>query len=603
MILTDAQIVEIIKNPLHGGDIREGIRLQDEHKVHVTGEGYTDALVRIIGQKRAVDYGTRELKQPITKFLTKKIRDELSRWKNSQGTRKTYRFGSDEKKAIEFRKQLSVVWKNGSIDSFSSSFLNDALYTDFGGFAIVERPRVEGEVEVRDGIPGKKTGQPYLIFKALGDIYDYRLTGRKVEYLITKFPTGMEGETWYRVLDDKGDYLYKTTGSGNVELIDGSAIKNTLGYVPAIQISNINLTPLNDHVKTSHIDQTLPLLEDYMTRHAEHVISELIHASPLLAIKGTKCNYVSPTGQACSNGKVWTNEGNEINCPHCDGVGATVPKTSSEIIVVPELDKEGKTYNPSMIGQYITPPTEVLDHQARELDELEQRVIYSGTGIKSLVKAQIQTATEIVLNLKPLEDKISSILDNIEEVEQFATDCIGTMIYGSKYEGSEIHYARKLNIRDENLILEEIEQSKRAGLPVSEIRLLYQELYETRYRNSSADLTRAVMLLDLEPLATSSVEEVEKTLYTTEDIKWFKMNFDDYIDKFENEYGLIHLYKANEKMDTRIKQIAEILTKYNEERKSSESGERASERDDVQRGGLGEHTETQSTRGDMGANA
>ena len=61
----------------------------------------------------------------------------------------------------------------------------------------------------------------------------------------------------------------------------------------AIQLSDIRQTPLNDNVKTSHIYQTLPLLQDYLTRHAEHVVSELIHASPLLALKGTKATSIS----------------------------------------------------------------------------------------------------------------------------------------------------------------------------------------------------------------------------------------------------------------------------------------------------------------------
>jgi len=604
VILTESKIIELIKTPLHHGDILEGIRIQDDLKVHVTGEGYQDTLERIIGQKRAMDYGTRELKNPATKYITKKIRDELSRWKNTQGTRKTYRFGSDEAKAVEFRKQLSTVWKNGSMDSFSS-FLNDALYTDFGGFAIVEKPRIEGNQEIRDGILGKKTGTPYVIFKALSDIYDFRLTGRKVEYLIIRY-SEENGVVTFRVIDDAGDYLYDVKNSKDgkdIVLRKDSTIPNDLGYVPAIQIGNINFTPLNDHVKTSHIFQTIPILEDYLTRHAEHVISEMVHANPLLALKGTKCTYQDADGHACAGGKIWNIDGQEVNCPNCDGEGATVPKNSSEIIIVPELDKEGKTYNPSMIGQYIVPPTDILEHQAKELDELEQKALYSGTGIKSLVKAQIQTATEIVLNLKPLEDKISDVLDNIEEVETFTTDAIGKLIYRDKYEGSEIHYGRKLNIRDENLILMEIEQSKRAGMPITEIRLLYQELYGTKHRNSSSDLERAMMLLDLEPLATSSIDEVEKTFLTTDEVKWLKINFDDYIDMFENEHGLVNLYMSGQKMNTRIKSISEILTKYNEKRKGSQDRKRAEEADGLQREGLGEHSPSENVRGNVGNSA
>ena len=571
MILTQDLIKSYIGNPLHGDDVKAGIETQDEHKVHVTGEGYKDALTDIIGKTRAVDYGKRELKKPITLFLTKKIKDELSRWRNTQGTRKSYDFGSDGTLAEEFvRDILSQVWKGGSIDDFAV-FLNDALYTDFGGFAIVELGRkITGDMEVRDGIPTRYKGKqkPYIIFKSLSDVHDFRLTGRKVEYLILKYGQVQEvvgGKTetvlLYRVLDDLGDYIYKVSSRG-VELTDDPVIPNELGYVPAIQISDVVETPLNDHLKTSHVSQTLPLLQDYMTRHAEHVISEMLHASPLLAIKGTKCTY-EENGHKCSSGKIWRGD-NEVNCPNCNGVGATVPKNSSEIIIVPELDKEGKTYDPSLIGQYITPPVEILSHQAKELDDLEQRVIYSGTGIKSLVKAQIQTATEIVLNLKPLEDKISSILDNIERVEKFMTDSVGKMYYKAKYGGCQVHYGRKLNIRDENLILNEIEQSKRAGMPESQVRLLIEELIMTRYRNSKSDMIRALMLLDLEPFSVLSVENVNAIELIDEIDKKMKVYFDDYVDRFENEKGRIDLFMAGEPMQKRITKIKKTIQKYND---------------------------------------
>jgi len=567
MILTNVE--QVLGSPLHANDIKVGISIQDDHKVHVTGEGYKDILSSIIGPERAINYGTRELKEPSTKFLTKKVRDELSRWKNNQGTRKTYDFGDSKELVADFRKLLNTVWKNGTIDEFAY-FLNDALYTDFGGFAVVERGRIEGGVEIRDGIPSKPSGNPYIIFKSLSDVYDFRLTGQKVEYLILKFGERVKknekGEDitvkLYRVMDDEKDVIYEMGPDNEAVPAEGfELIRNTLGYVQAYQISDVKQTPLNDHVKTSHIFQTLPLLEDYLTRHAEHVISELLHASPLLALKGTKCTYVDGDGNACANGKIWVG-GVEGECPVCKGVGATVPKNASEIIIVPELDKNGDTYNPSMIGQYITPPVEVLSHQSKELDQLEQRVVYSGTGIKAMVKTNIQTATETILNLKPLEDKISSLLDNIEAVETFVTNVIGKLVYKDKYKGCQIHYGRKLNVREENTILDEIEQSKRSGLPQSEIRLLLQELVLTRYRNSYADLERALMLLDLEPLSTVSLAEVLESMYVDEDTKRVKQNFDDLIDWFENKYGPINLYKSGEDMSKRIDSIKRKIWKH-----------------------------------------
>jgi hypothetical protein len=581
MILSNEKIVSLITNPERASDIREAIKLQDETKVHVTGEGYLDALKRTMGNTRGVQFGEdRELSKPVTLFLTKKIKDELSRWKNTQGTRKTYNFGDNKDLTVKFKQVLQTVWKNSSIQS-CAYWLNDALYTDFNGFLMTELPRKEGDYEIRDGIPSKPTGNPYIIFKAIESVHDFMCNGRKVEYIIFNFgfkQVVKDGKAidvpLYRIIDDVADYVYVNDGEVRLDT-DFEVIPNPLGYVPAIQIGDILNSTLNDHVKTVHIYQTLPLLNDYMTRHAEHVSSEVQHAYPILALKGSKCTYMHDNGSSCSKGKIM------------------VVRNSSEVIIVPELDKQGNTYDPGMVGQYIVPPTTILKHQTDELNGLEESIMYSGTGIaKALAKSSIQTATEIVLNLKPLEDKISSILDNIEAIEVFITDTIGRIMYPKEYKGCEVYYGRRLNVRDENLILKEIEDSKRSGMPVSHIRTLLQELIATRNRNSRSDMERGFMLLDLEPMAVFSLDEVQESDNIDRYTKVYKANFDDYIDRFELENGSIILYRSGKDYQDRISEIRSILDGYNTEQitklnesKSAEDrndpGGRAVEGDDV----------------------
>ena len=84
-------------------------------------------------------------------------------------------------------------------------------------------------------------------------------------------------------------------------------------------------------------------------------------------------------------------------------------------------------------------------------------------------------------------------------------------------------------------------------------------------KNSKEDLERALMLLDLEPAAIFSPMEVQDSPYYSNSDKQFKMNFDDYIDKFEQEFEPVNLYKANQPMKLRLKDIRTTLVKYNEE--------------------------------------
>jgi len=218
------------------------------------------------------------------------------------------------------------------------------------------------------------------------------------------------------------------------------------------------------------------------------------------------------------------------------------------------------------VAGYVSPPVEGIKAQQDELNWLADQILQSGTGMNKVMETQIEkTATEAMLNYKPLEKKISDILSNIEYVQQALTDFIGKLYYGSAYKKSQITYSRQLNLRDENTVLIEIEQAKHAGASASYVKTLHNELIFTRYQNSPIELERNRMLSQLEPFIGYTPEELNKYYggYIDDDTIVMKVYFNDYIDRFENEYTLITDYKENKDMNLRIDEIKKILDGYN----------------------------------------
>ena len=162
MILTDEQILEFCEHPVNAEAIIEAKRLQDVHKVHVTGEGYKEEIRQIIGRENFVDYGQKkELSEPVTTPLTKRVIDEQSRWQNA-GAKHFYEFSGGDKTKDFTEKILSQVWKGESMEYFVKNFLRDSLYTEFNGFVIVEQGKVDVQdddtiLETRDGVVSIKT--------------------------------------------------------------------------------------------------------------------------------------------------------------------------------------------------------------------------------------------------------------------------------------------------------------------------------------------------------------------------------------------------------------------------------------------------------------
>jgi len=583
MILTDTEAIKRTESPVNSASIILGAELQDSQKVHVTGDGYEEAIKKILDYEDQKQYTQKqELSEPVTTVLTRRIIDEQSRWKNTSGPKQDFEFKDNQKLDKDFLKVLSQVWKGESMKHFINNFFAESLYTEFNGFLIVEQGRVEGVgddlYEVREGKTRKVTNneiKPYIIFRPIEKVRDFVSTGNRVEYIILdwgKMKIKERDVQLYRVIDDttdriiiKDDKDYKIARTRNL-----AKLPNKLGRVPAIQISTYRKSPSNDSIKVSPIWQTLPLLKTYMTSWSSHVMTEVLHSHPIYYQLGQMCKYVDDHG-ACDGGYInYSIKGEMVKktCPSCLGVGGVVQRGASKAIILPQQAEDGQPYNITNVAGYITPPVEGIKSQREGLRELADQIMQSGTGMNRVMETSIEkTATEAVLNYKPLEKIIGDVLSNVEYVQTILTDMIGELFFGDKYQRAEIVYSRSLNLRDENTVLLEIEQAKEAGASASYVRTLHDELIHSRYQNSPIELERNIMLSLLEPFIGYTPKDLSESYgsYVDDSTMAFKVYFTDYIVRFEIENVPITDYKENLDMNARIKEIRKILDIYNTE--------------------------------------
>ena len=581
MILSDKQVIERCKKPVNAEAIRLASDLQDEHKVHVTGEGYKNYIRQIIGYEDAEQYAQKkELAESVTTVLTGRIIDEQCRWKNTAGPKEYYEWKGNAKREKDFRAVLDHVWKGDSMEYFINNFFADALYTEFNGFVIVEQGQVEetkdGFMEIRDGIASivkDNSIKPYLIFRPIELVRDFMSKGNKVEYLILdwgKIERDERKVQLYRVLDDTFDRIVEFDGSDYVISTKKGLkkIPNKLGEVPAVQVSTVKETVIIDEIKTSPIWRTIPLLKTYLTDWAEHVITCILHSHPIYYQMGQMCRY-HEGDDVCDQGYIYSKdaEGKPQSkvCPSCKGSGSVLKKTASSAIIMPQVDDQGAAYSIANVAGYVSPPVEAIKEQREELNWLADQVLQSGTGMNRVMETQIEkTATEAILNFKPLEKKISDILSNIEYVQTTLTNFIGKL-YFSDYLRCQITYSRQLNLRDENTVLIEIEQAKNSGASASHVKTLHNEMIFTRYQNSPIELERNLMLSQLEPFIGYTPQDLNTYFagYVDEATMVMKVYFVDYIVRFENENVLITDYKEDQDMNIRIREIKKVLDGYN----------------------------------------
>jgi hypothetical protein len=59
MILTDSMILELMQKPRNGANNIAGVKLQNDHKVHITGDGYLKLVKQVQGFESSNDFNVK----------------------------------------------------------------------------------------------------------------------------------------------------------------------------------------------------------------------------------------------------------------------------------------------------------------------------------------------------------------------------------------------------------------------------------------------------------------------------------------------------------------------------------------------------------------
>jgi hypothetical protein len=588
MILTEQEIRQLMDKPRNGHAITAGNALQSEHKIHITGEGYKNAVERVEGFEGKKEFNIRlQIAQPATMQITSIILDNLNRWTTAQGTVKKVDF-KDKAKNDDFEKVLDQVWHGDSFDKFINTFYKDAIYTEFNGFTLATKPKIVDNMIIRDGIASPKPDgnlNPYIVFIANNDTYDFLLTGDKVEYIIIKLP-----EEHYRLIDDEKDivYLWKPNATDNKIPKSGEDgyLPNEIGYVPARRISAINKKLLSAQVKTSPIDHILPALNRYFSSDADLRMQFIRHNYPKLAIVTKDCGICNGTGRSAKENKDGSYDTTtQVKCSTCDGSGRVIPISRDGVLGLPQyISNEDKAY-PGSPASYITPDTDSLKLGLEDLLEQRQNIIYSGTGDKNLVSESLNTATENMINSRSLEDRIKDITKMVEDFEVFMKQAIKDL--HKDFTSIEdyfivVRYGKRISIKNEDELLKEVQDSKKAGMPASYIEALHRDLIYAKYKNNAQEMERQLLLADVEPLAGYTVPElkqIESVIYPRD--MNVKVNFDAIINTIEETTPLLY-FMPDAPYQDRIKAINKRIDEILQERApaNSTSGGQNVEEDD-----------------------
>ena len=518
MVLDNSQILAIFKDKPNKVALEYAIKHSNTYTAHITGIGNDALLERVTGLESEKQINLRKQFAKSNKDIFARIHRPEDKIFTAKGGA-TY-FNLSEAQQKDFIATLNNVYKGYSVRGWVEAFALQYYHIDPMGLVFIEV---------------SKEGVAYPTYKGTKDIEDYSLNGRDVNYVIFK----TDNKEIFRVVDESGDYLVEFKG-GEVIEIPNERYPNYFNKVPALVISDL-IAP-NTEFFTSPDDIIIDLADEFLREGSVKSIYKLKHGFPKAWQYQSTCNSCNGTGIKGSD-----------NCSTCNGTGMQVVLDTSEVITLPIPTTDQPAIAPNVAG-YATPDIQGWDNMTNELTDLENLMHSTYWGIKDRVKAvgvgSEKTATEIIDDMQPLNDRLHKFSKWAESVENFIVDCLGKFYYSESF-SCTITYGKRYALESPDAIWTKYETARASGSNTSVLDELLTEYYYSKYDNNSIELNKYLKLMKLEPFIHLSLKEAKDLI----------LNVDDYNRKVYYGQWLNQL-NPNELIYKSVEALNQSLTNY-----------------------------------------
>lgn len=479
---------------------------------------------------------------------------ELERVFYSRNSSSTYQFTSSEllEDWMDYRithLHEPEVWKTEAWKRMQVS-INSILVVDLPVDQVSPRP------------------EPYFYWLEIEDVIDFKTKPNNTdfEWLVFKQP-----DKRVAVFDEYSVRVYQLNEKNEIEsLVSESA--HGLGYCPARFFWS---TPLNEkykELKKSPLAKELSNLDWYLFFSISKQHLDLYAPYPIYSSYEADCHFEnSETGDYCDGGFLRNakgeykilNDGTVEKCPCCSEKRIAGPGSYIEVPVPNAADGVADMRSPVQIT---TIDRESLDYNVGECERLKNEIIISVVGSDGTVsEKEAINETQVAANFESKTSVLNALKTNFELAQRFVEDTICRMRYGEEFISSAISWGTEFYVFTVKELYDKYKQAKENGALNSELDAITQQILEVEYRNNPLVLQRMLILKQLEPYPHLTLGEVislsDKQLLDLRKVR-LKLNFTQYIDRFERENINILEFASGKTLREKISLITDKLMDY-----------------------------------------
>ena len=567
MALELSQVREIIKRPKYKSQINNAIN--HEAKIRFHAETKTDSYVWTMAHNDFLawvkqllpadkfNYFLQLFRYPLkTNALVADIFNEFEQIFAAKNAIFNWNFTSREY-ANDFEYYRTKVLKEQEIwrtEGFQ------ALKTMINSIVVVDMPS-----------ESTNPAQPYFYFVPIENVVDVGFTlapPDTLDYVAFRIDSPDPEKPRIAVYDDKYYRVMELDKSEYIEIIKNP---HSLGYCPAKFFYSNKMSQTDPITRESEISKALEDMNWYLFFHVSKKYLDLYAPYPIYSAYQQDCDYKDDKGNVCSGGILineegqYVQEGNAIRkCPICSNKNLIGVGTFLEI-PAPEAADDADLRDPI---QRLDAPIDSLKYNTEEVDRLRKEIFYNCAGeVVDNPNEQAKNELQIQTKYESRKTILIRIKKNFDIIHKIVTDTICRLRYGNNFIDSTINYGTDYFLKTSDSYYETYRQAKTAGASDTELDIITDNRITIEYRDNHSKLDRIKLLIDLEPYQNRTTKELTELLRSApqvvnEDLFIIKLNFSNFIARFEAENGDILEFGKLLKYDEKLQIINNQLKTY-----------------------------------------
>lgn len=436
----------------------------------------------------------------------------------------------------------------------------------------------------------RDNGEVYPVFVDSDRLIDthFKNSSGDLEYIVFVHSFGhLEDGTAYKkiaVYDDNTYRVFYSDEKNNKPVLESESVHG-LGFTPAHSFLSTATNQKNYFFRQSAFSSSIADLEYYAEFSIYDDFVDYYSAFPIIQKPGKKCEVKGCKSGFIESVDTQTREVGYKECPSCKknkDVKLTGP--GSELRIHPQrLSDSGKPMFESMrdVLKLIYPDSSAVKIISDKLEAKEWRIRFNTVGTSEVVNNEAINEMQVKGTFATRETVLIDLKTELDKIYIWIVKTAGALLYPGVRIDVDANFGTEFYLSSETELQEKYKRAKEIGLPREELKQIYLQIIDTKYKGNKTKIERQKLLLELNPYQLFTTQELidlatNQAYGITPDQIRFAINFNNYISRFEREIGSILIFGTEMQGPNginegdRIKRITEILNIFNNEANTSE---------------------------------